>query len=186
MLATRLFRAQLSAGKSEVAVATLNDWFAKNPNDTVVAEILGSYELTAHHFDAAKKDFDLVLEKAPQNVVALNNLAWIAQKAGDLDTARSLAERAYLLSPNLSETADTLGWIMVQQGKAANAVGLLTEASAEQKSDSTIQYHLAVALNDTGHRDQAIALLTPLLKTGATQFDDKPAAEKLFAQLSKK
>lgn len=184
-LALRLFRVRLAAGKSAAAAAGLRDWFAKNPKDLVVAEILGSYELKLHNLDAAKADFELVLDKAPQNVIALNNLAWLYQKAGDLNAARSFAERAFMLSPNLSQTADTLGWIMVQQGQAVNAIGLLTQAAAEETSDSTVQYHLAVALSDTGHPEKAIALLTPLLK-GKTQFDDKPAAEKLFAQLSKK
>ena len=184
MLAVRLFRAQLGAGHDAAAVATLRNWSVKNPNDLAVDEILGSYDLKTHDYAEAKTAFGAILEKSPQNVVALNNLAWLAQKTGDLDAARSFAQRAYLLSPELPQTADTLGWILVRQGQAANAVGLLTRASAEQKSDSAIQYHLAVALNDTGHRDQAIALLTPLLK-GTTQFDDKPAAEKLFAELKK-
>ncbi|HTT79725.1 MAG TPA: XrtA/PEP-CTERM system TPR-repeat protein PrsT [Stellaceae bacterium] len=185
LLALRLFQARLAGGKDKAAVAGLSKWFAANPNDIAVAEVLGGVALKGHDFDDAKKDFELVLDKSPQDVVALNNLAWLSQKSGDLDGARALAERAYLLSPNLPQAADTLGWILVQQGQAANAIGLLQEANAGLRLDSTIQYHLAVALNDTGHRDQAMALLTPLLK-GTSQFDDKSAAEKLFAELSKK
>lgn len=184
-IAVRLFEARVAAGNETAAVADLSKWFAAHPKDIAVAAVLGSVALQGHNFDEAKKDFELVLDKSPQNVVALNNLAWISQKSGNLDAARALAERAYLLSPDLPQAADTLGWILVQQGHAANAVGLLEEARAGLQADSTVQYHLAVALNDTGHRDRAIALLTPLLK-GKSQFDDKSAAEKLFAELSKK
>jgi cellulose synthase operon protein C len=184
-LAVRLFRARVAEGKGAAAVADLGKWFAADPNNVGVAELLGSVALNDHNFDGAKKDFGLVLDKSPQNVVALNNLAWLAQKSGDLNAARSLAERAYLLSPSLPQAADTLGWILVRQDDAVNAIGLLEEARVGLQSDSTVQYHLAVALNDTGHRDRAIALLTPLLK-GKSQFDDKPAAAKLFAELSKK
>jgi cellulose synthase operon protein C len=185
-LALRLFRAQVAAGKSAPAAAGLKQWFAQHPNDLAAAEILGGYELAVHDFAAAKDDFQFVLKKAPENIIALNDLAWLSQKAGDLKGARALAERAYLLSPNMSQTADTLGWIMVQQGQAADAVSLLRTARAGEKSDSTVQYHLAVALSDSGHRAEAMTVLAPLIKQGATKFDDMPAAEKLYAELSKK
>jgi cellulose synthase operon protein C len=184
ILALRLARAKAAGGNLDAAASVLQDWAVKNPDQMVVAEVLASYDISTHRYDEAEKEFQEVLEKTPQNVIALNNLAWLYQRAGD-PRGRSLAERAYLLSPNLSQTADTLGWILVQQGHAADAVGLLQRASAAQKSDSTVQYHLAVALNDTGHPKEAIGLLTPLLQ-GPTKFDDKPAAEKLFAELSKK
>lgn len=184
LLALRLARAKYMAGHADAAASFLQDWLAKNPNDLAAAEVLGSYEINAHRFDDAEKEFQLILAKQPRNVVALNDLAWLYQRKGD-PNARSFAERAYLLAPSMAQTADTLGWILVQQGHAADAIGLLKQASAEQKADSAIQYHLAVALNDLGHPKEAVTLLAPLLKD-STKFDDKPAAEKLYAQLSKK
>ena len=85
----------------------------------------------------------------------------------------------------MPQTADTLGWILVEQGEAANAIGLLRQAGAGDKASPTIQYHLAVALKDIGHGDEARQLLSSVLKSSPA-FDDKPAAEKLLAELSKK
>lgn len=184
LLALRLARAKAAGGHSDAAMAVLRDWLAKNPGDITVAAALGNDELNAHQYNDAKNQFQLVLSRQPQNVIALNDLAWLYQRTGD-PNARRFAERAYLLAPALAQTADTLGWILVQQGQAAEGIGLLKQASAEQKADGAIQYHLAVAFNDLGNPKEAIALLTPLLK-GQTKFDDKPAAEKLYAELSKK
>ena len=102
--------------------------------------------------------------------------------AGDT-RARRFAERAYLLAPDVPQAADTLAWIMVQQGEAGTALGLLRKASAAAPGDPSIRYHLAVALNQTGNRDEARKLLASLLAERAA-FDDKPAAEKLLAELS--
>jgi Flp pilus assembly protein TadD len=124
-----------------------------------------------------------VVETMPRDPVVLNNLAWLYQQSGD-PRARSLAERAYLLAPNQPQTADTLGWILVQQGQAETAVGLLTEASAAANAGPAIRYHLAVALKDIGQRAQARQLLDELINRSGT-FDDKPAAKKLLAELSK-
>jgi cellulose synthase operon protein C len=180
-LALRIADAKNLAGHSDAAAATLHDWLVKHPADVPVAEALGNDDINAHHYDEAQKEFEFVLSKRPQDVVALNDLAWLYQRAKD-PQARAFAERAYVLQPNSAQTADTLGWILVQQGQPADAIGLLKRASVEQKTDSAIQYHLAVALNDLGHPKEAMALLTPLIKQ-TVNFDDKPAAEKLYAEL---
>jgi cellulose synthase operon protein C len=183
-LALRLARAKTASGHTDEATAVLRDWFAKHPKDVAVADVLGGYDVGAHRYDDAVKEFEMVLSQQPRNLVALNDLAWLYQQSKD-PRALSYAERAYIIGPNVPQTADTLGWILVQQGQAADAIGLLKQAGAARKTDSTVQYHLAVALNDAGHPKDAIAVLTPLLQ-GKAKFDDKPAAEKLYAELSKK
>jgi hypothetical protein len=42
-----------------------------------------------------------------------------------------------------------------------------------------VQYHLAVALNATGQRDKAAAVLRPIV-LGPTSFDEKQEAARLF------
>ena len=96
-----------------------------------------------------------------------------------------MAERAFLAAPNLPSVKDTLGWILVQQGQAGAAIGLLQEASRAGGQSPDIQYHFAAALNAVGRRDEALTILTELIK-GQTNFDEKPEAEKLYAELSKK
>ena len=183
MLAARLSQAQYAAGSADAAMTTLKDWLKDHPTDLAITEILAGQEIAQHKFDDATAHLERVTGDAHPHPLELNNLAWLYQRAGD-PRAALLAERAYLLAPGLPQVADTLGWILVQQGKAGAALELLKQASANDTPNLEMQYHLAVALNDNGQRDKAIALLRTLTGDKAT-FDDKPSAQKLYAELSK-
>ncbi|HJU17011.1 MAG TPA: XrtA/PEP-CTERM system TPR-repeat protein PrsT [Stellaceae bacterium] len=183
LLVVRLARAKAAAGQPDAADALLRDWLKQHPDDVAIGQIVASNDIAAHRFAEATRELERVIAKAPRDALALNNLAWLYQQAGD-PRARSLAERAYLLAPSLPQTADTLGWILVQQGQAANALALLQRAHARQPANPAVQYHLAVALKDAGHPTEARKLLAPLVNSTA-KFDDKGAAEKLLAALPK-
>jgi Flp pilus assembly protein TadD len=184
MLVLRLAQAKAGAGDREGAASVLREWLSNHPDDRAVSLVLVSYDLAAQRFDQAKAELEHILEKDPRNVVALNNLAWLYQRAGD-PRARSLAERAYLLAPNLAQTADTLGWILVQEGQPAIALALLKEANGVPSAAPAIRYHLAVALNDSGHPEDAVPLLSEIVKPDV-DFDEKPNAAKLLTKLSKR
>lgn len=184
MLALRLAQAKAAGGNKEEAAAVLRDWLSKHPDDSAVAIVLANFDLAAQRFDQAKEELERALQKGPPNVVALNNLAWLYQRSRD-PRARSLAERAYLLGPNLAQTQDTLGWILVEEGQAARAIGLLQEASGTPSASPAIRYHYAVALNKLGKSAEARKILSELVNSAAGNFDEKPAAEKLLAELSK-
>jgi predicted Zn-dependent protease len=79
--------------------------------------------------------------------------------------------------------ADTLGWILVEQGDAARAAKYLAQASASQPTDGAIQYHYAVVLSKTGKADQAKGVLQKLLKLNI-QPDTKSQAQLLLVKLA--
>jgi cellulose synthase operon protein C len=60
----------------------------------------------------------------------------------------------------------------------------LRQAAAQAGSDPRILYHYAVALNDTGQKDQAVKLLNTVVANKA-QFTEKADAQKLLDQLGK-
>ncbi len=86
------------------------------------------------------------------------------------------------LAPASGSVADTLGWILAEQGDTAGAAKYLAQASASQPSDGTIQYHYAVVLSKTGKTDQARDVLQKLLRL-KIQPDTKSAAQALLATL---
>jgi Flp pilus assembly protein TadD len=184
MLAVALAKAKAAAGDADGAASTLRDWTKAHPDDKGVFAMLGTYDLAARRFEDAKRELETAFDTLSQDPVVLNNLAWVYQKTGD-SRARSMAERAYLINPNLPQTKDTLAWILVQQGQPQSAMGLLQEASSADPKNPEIRYHLAAALNMTGRREQAVQILTELVNAPAT-FDGRPEAEKLLAELSKK
>jgi cellulose synthase operon protein C len=154
----------------------------KHPDDLGMVEALAGIEIKQGRYDEAEAHLKSILDKKPRDPISLNNLAWIYQKRGD-KRARDLAQEAYVLAPS-GQTADTLGWILVNQGAAATALPLLRQASSQLAGNLDIKYHLAAALNDTGKRDEARKLLTAMLEEKAT-FDERQNAQKLLDELSK-
>jgi putative PEP-CTERM system TPR-repeat lipoprotein len=180
-LAIDLSTALVAGGKTDAALRGLGDWVAAHPEDVIALSALSGLEMNAKRGDDAVPHLQAVLARRPNDVIALNNLAWIYQGKGD-PRALALGQKAYLLAPT-PQTADTLGWILTQQGKAGEAVPLLQEALAGAPTDPAVAYHLATALKDVGQKDQAIALLKALAADPAA-FDDKAAAQKALTELT--
>ncbi len=170
-----------SAGRSADAQRLLRDWVQSQPKDIEAVRALSSLDLQNKRTADAEKSLLAVLEVQPNDPVALNNLAWIYQGRND-KRARALARKAYLLSPG-PQSADTLGWILTQQGEARMGVLLLGQAARNLSTDPAVFYHLAVALNATGQKDKAADVLTQLVNAPG-EFDDKAAARKLLAELA--
>jgi putative PEP-CTERM system TPR-repeat lipoprotein len=181
-LLMRLAAAYTSAGAPDKAAEALRLWMAQHPDDIDVAQALAGLDITANRLDQAEANLKIVLEKRPRDPVALNNLAWIYQQKGDA-RAQPLARIAYLLLPN-QQTADTLGWILTTQGSQQTGLMLLRQATSHGAADPNITYHLAVALQKNGQRDEAIKLLTPLV-SGEANFAEKRGARQLLTELSK-
>ena len=182
-LVLRFANAAATAGRDEEGARVLREWLQRTPDDADAAQLLALLDIKAKRFDDAKAHLQLVLNKRPGDTVALNNIAWLYGMSND-PRARALAQRAYLQAPT-PETADTLGWIMVKQGDAKSGLSLLQQASTQRPADPTLKYHLAVALNDSGQKDDSLKVLQPIV-TSPEAFDDKPAARKLLEELTPK
>jgi putative PEP-CTERM system TPR-repeat lipoprotein len=182
MLIGRLSAAQLRAGQSDAAVKLLADWIAQHPDDLAATEQLADLHIAARRYDEAITNLQRILDKKPHDPVALNNLAWIYQQQGD-KRAQGLAQQAYILSPG-GQTADTLGWILVSSGNVEQGMPLLRQAAAQAGADPRILYHFAVALKDTGKRDEAIRMLNAVVANKA-EFGEKAEAQKLLDELNK-
>ena len=77
---------------------------------------------------------------------------------------------------------DTLGWILVNQGKLRRAVTLLRRASVLAPNQGDIRYHLVVALHRRGETLEARTALEQLLDSGLA-FTEKPSAQELLKKL---
>ena len=181
-LAVRIAAAHLAAGQTAEAAQGLSEWLATEPNDADVAAMLAELDLAAHRFYDAEAHLKVVLNKRPNDASALNNLAWVYQQRSD-PQARTMAQKAYMISPT-PQIADTLGWILTTGGDAAKGLLLLRQAAAQLANTPAVQYHLAVALKDTGQPQDALAVLRPIVQ-GAANFEEKPDATRLLDELAK-
>ena len=179
----RLVTAYNAAGRADQSTLILRDWLAKNPADATAAEQLTALDLIARRFFEAEKHLAVILAQRPSDSTALNNLAWVYLQRAD-PRARQIAQKSYLLKPS-PEAADTLGWILVTTGQPATGLTLLRQAASQLRNDPTVTYHLAVAFKETDRTADAIATLRPIVQSLA-EFDDRPAATALLAQLTAK
>jgi predicted Zn-dependent protease len=111
--------------------------------------------------EAAAQTYSRLIELSPNNVVALNNLAWIYHEQND-DRAAELAGRAYELSPNNAAVADTYGWILFKAGKTEESLPILEKAHELQPDSQEIAMHLVEAYQAAGRDNEAKRILKGL------------------------
>ena len=181
LLVTKLFRAYRSVGEMETARQTLQDWLSDNPDDAAIRLVLA----TSDHSDGSQKTasdaYERVLERAPNNFVALNNLAWVYFERGD-ERALDLAKRAYDPAGRRPDVADTYGWMLVESGQVERGVKILERAARGAPDQMEIHYHLAAAINKAGDPERALEILKQVLAS-EQRFAAKEDARKLFLSL---
>lgn len=173
--------AMSKAGKVAEADSMLLGWVKSNPSDIVIQLYLGEAYTLRENAEPAIEQYQAVLQKDPENLSALNNLAVLLYNRANA-TALQYAERAYKLRPGSAPIADTLGWIRLGRGDLRQGLELLQKASRLEPNAPQIRYHLAVALVKSGNKTQARTELERLLRSNAT-FKDRAQAQELLRQL---
>lgn len=111
-----------------------------------------------------------LVDKAPQNALALNQLAWFyASHNIKLDRGVKLAQQALALSPEDANLLDTLGWLYFGQQQYAQALSTLTKANSQAGGrNQSILYHLAMAHTRLGDHQKALQQAQHALSVQAT------------------
>jgi uncharacterized protein (TIGR03790 family) len=113
------------------------------------------YERTGEH-DRALDRYRHALRVQPDNIIALNNLAYsLAVREDAPDEAHPYARRAVSLQPKNVTLIDTLGWIEHLLGNHKEAVRLFTEAVRLGTKNPEIHLHAAIAFEAAGDRAAA-------------------------------
>lgn len=173
--------ALMQAGKSDDADSRLMQWLKDSPDDLDVRQYAADASLDNGNFKSAIEQYEWLLTKSPKNSPALNNLAWAYYKVKD-PRALETAERALSLKPDSPAFMDTLGWILVEQGKTTHGVEMLRKAVAAAPKDHEIRYHYIQALVKSGDKGQAISLLERIVAPDA-KFPRRADAAALLQQL---
>jgi putative PEP-CTERM system TPR-repeat lipoprotein len=181
-LTIALFRLYTRADDLAKAEGVLTARLKTDSKDFAIRSILAGFYLEQKKYDPAIAEYTRLVAERPADPAALNNLAWLYQRQGDLSKARELAERAFAVAPAAAQIDDTLGWILLAQGEADRAMTYLTAANSAAPRNPDIQYHLAVALQRIGRPADAQTMLETLLGSGVS-FTDKDEAQKLLLEL---
>ena len=169
-----LFLAQMDIadGKLDAARHTLLAVVNSDSRNVAGQLMLGVLENQAGNGQAATQQYRKVLEIDPNNIVALNNLAYRLAIDGSPDEALKLAQQAKELAPDDPSVEDTLGWAFYQKGIYRSAVMQLEGAVSKAERNPMTRYHLAMAYMKAGDREHGQQALDTALR-----MDPKMAKE---------
>ncbi|MBB5017322.1 putative PEP-CTERM system TPR-repeat lipoprotein [Chitinivorax tropicus] len=162
-VAVKLHSAQRLAGNTQQADATLKKWLAAHPKELNGYLYLAEIQLNAANHKEAASLYESVLKQAPQNLLAMNNLAYLYQKLGD-KRAEEVARAALKIAPDNPMILDTLAMIQLEKNDAAGAIDNLKKALDKAKDNPEIRLHYAQALAKSGKAAEARQVVDQLLK----------------------
>ncbi len=149
-------RALLEQQQRDAAIAVLDGLAASHPSYVPGLVLLGQTLEAAGQQERAVEAYRAVLAQAPNDLVALNNLAYILVETPDgTAEALALARRAFDVSRGAPVVADTYGWVLLRSGDVAQATRVLRDAVARQPRMAELRIHLARALLASGEVAEA-------------------------------
>lgn len=169
------------ADRSSDALDANEAWLADNPGHVPSLLMRGVLLQASGRSEEALNAYNAVLEVAPENLIALNNAAWVSFELGD-SAALSMAERAHAAHPENSAVLDTIGWIHLASGNDRLAVEYLSRAADLAPGAPEIRYHLSAALVAGGQSARAREMLVALL-SGGRDFAARADAERLLLSI---
>ena len=153
-----LFRVRLGSlyelkGDYANAIAMYREAQTISPGDANTTFRLAVALARASRSGEAKTQYESLLKSHPDNLVAMNNLAFLlAETDGDLDEALSLAQRAVQKVPGQPEFSDTIGYVYLKKKMLSSAVRSFDGLVQKYPGNPTYRYHLGMALLATGDK----------------------------------
>jgi tetratricopeptide (TPR) repeat protein len=127
--------------------------------------ILYASKLEADHKpEEAERVYREVVAMAPENVLALNNLAALLQDKGKLNEAEGLARHATQNVPDNSHLLDTLGWILVKEKNYQEGEQILQRSVSLDPNVGVFHYHSGVTETYLGKPTEARKELAEALR----------------------
>ena len=162
----------------------LHETGAKNPQLRLDMHVADLAEMQ-HRYSAATQLYRKALAAEPNNVVALNNLAWIlAHERQDLPQALEMIQRAIAMAGPIVDLLDTRAKVYLATGRAAEAIQDLEDAIAE--APTALRYfHLALAMEKNSIPDGAREAFQLAIRHGIDARDLHPSDAQEFERMKK-
>ncbi|MEO0438968.1 MAG: tetratricopeptide repeat protein [Pseudomonadota bacterium] len=157
-----LAMANWSLGLRQQAIDTLETWLVKEPNDAATLEQLAGRQLQLDAHADAVKSYKRLAEIQGNNIIALNNLAWLLRKTST-EEALGYIEKADSLFPQNSQIKDTYAMVEFELGKYDRALALNEKAlaGAGEYSDA-VRLNRVDILEAVGQSEEAKSVLRAL------------------------
>ena len=113
----------------------------------------------------AEAIYSQLLEKSPENLILLNNYAWLLYNNGKVAEARTYAEKALKQAPENADINDTYGAILLKLNKASEAIPYFKKALSIRPDYDEAKLNYAEALILTNDKAGAAELLKSVVSS---------------------
>ncbi|WP_414981044.1 XrtA/PEP-CTERM system TPR-repeat protein PrsT [Congregibacter sp.] len=175
-----LTTARWSLGERSEAIGDLERWVQEYPDDLLVLSLLASRQVEAGNSDEARRHYGTLVQRQPENVQALNNLAWFTRET-NTEMALDYIARADKLAPQSPQVKDTYAMVELERGEYSRALALNDKALEGAPGDPDIRFNRAQILMRAGRSDEAREVLAELAAGPA--FASQAAATELLQSL---
>lgn len=161
----RLHVALVAGNKAADAAAMAQDWRQKHPDDLAFVLYLGDQAMASGNPTEAEAMYRQVIEREPNHVLALNNLAYVLatqKKPG----AVALAERALKQAPKAAAVMDTLATALAAEQQLPRALEVQKQAVQAAPDAHNFRLQLARLLLQSGDKSAARSELSTLSALG--------------------
>ena len=161
-----------------------------NPDNFQLSMALASLYEQMDNYDDARKIYEHVIEQAPDNYLAINNLASILINSADSnDIARGTTMAERVKNVDNIYLQDTYAWGLVKTGRNSEGLAILESLIVKEPKMAEIRYHLGVAHLNNNNPATALVELNQAISLSENQkrnFTGKKDAEKLLKELKHK
>lgn len=171
------------AGKGAEVIAHYERWLVENPDDVAVRMAFANDLQVAGEADKATDHYAAVLKVNPDNIIALNNAAWLL-KDRDASHALKHAQRATILAPDSADVLDTLAVVEYANKNYTKALRSIERALKINPGRPSLVYHHAMITSAAGDNTRAKTILEKLLAKGET-FPEIEQARALLERLNR-
>lgn len=143
-------------GDEPNAITNLEKAASLAPRDPSPVTLIAQAQTDAGQKAAAVQSFRRALERSPDSVALMNNLAYLmADSGGNLDEALALIQKALQKAPGQPNLIDTLGWVYLKKNWNGSALDVLGGLAQKYPDNPTFRYHFGMALLQKGDKATA-------------------------------
>lgn len=171
----------LSAGKQELAEATLQDAISVDEDQFQSEYLIAMLKLREGKFAEASQAVDAIVSKTPDNPIGFNLRGAIALAQDDKDSARANFEKALEKSPSFEPAANNLARLLESEGSLEGAKSVYMKLLEQSEDNESALIGLAEIAVRGGDIPGAIRFLERSVASNADSLESRLGLARLQA-----
>jgi tetratricopeptide (TPR) repeat protein len=156
----------------------------ESPENPVLLTAIANTQIVWRNSAKAIQLYKEILRIRPKDLIAMNNLATLlAEDSSARTEALDYINEALGIAGPQDVLLDTKAMILVQEGRADEAVPLLETACSHRATDPRYLFHLAVAYHRTDRKDDALKALQQAMDSDLEEQILTESDEEMYRQL---